>query len=622
MENLSKRQKNFIRLMMGEEGYRSIRYFSERLNVSDKTLKDDLKIIRRTLEKEKIQIVGKTGKGILLDIDAGERRKIAGLLSEDWTQDSSGSVEWRREMILKNLLTYSGVPTSLQKLSEEYYVGKASIVNDLKQIEKWLAGHGLSLSRDTEGTRIEGEEVKIREAIASLINEQSTASQSGSKILPEGICRLNMPTLKGLLEVFPAEEIVFVESLLSSLEREEGIDINDIYYVNILTHILICIKRVRDGNKMNRSGEGPAEIVENRAYKKANQIAGNIHQKFGVKIGDDEITYIYQYLSSLSTMDGAKKERKQSSSLSEKVAMAVTDYMSGVMGVDFFKEETLLEGLLLHIRPMLNRLEYNIQIINPLLDEMKQWYPQMLGICKIACAVAGRQFHLKDIRMDEIANLATYYQTMIVKLSSRMNVLVVCHSGFGTSLLLSEKIKQEFPKIKVLDTISSRKLKDRDLIDIDFIISTVPINAGQMPNLMISALLTEQDILAIKHYIYDLQKDQEAGGADIAFNEIIQKAFITIGRQEGIKKQSELICRAELLPKFYVNLWSGHRPQLYVSINAENSVLVFELCGFSEEAQKTILRELYCLSKDDGRKDRLKAAKSKEEALDILIKRR
>lgn len=612
MKSLSKRQKNFIRMMMQEDCYRSVHYYADKLKVSDKTLKDDLKMIRQVLEEEKIQVIGRTGRGILLDMENRDRIKMTDILGAYGPEDSSGSVEWRRGIILKNLLIHSGKSTSLQKLSEEYYVGKASIVNDLKLIEKWLANFDLKLVRNVEGTRIEGEEINIREAIASLINGEGTAGGLNDDIQPDGICRLNMPTLRGLLEVFSLEEIIFVESLLVSLEEEEGIDINDIYYVNILTHILICIKRVRDGNKMDSLNDDLSETDRNRVYQKADQIARSIWEKYKINIGEEEITYIYQYLSSLSTIEGVKKEIKQKRSIGEKVAMALTDYMSGVMGVNFFKEKTLLEGLMLHIRPMLNRLEYNIQITNPLLEEMQQWYPQMLGICKIACTVVGKRFHLKKIRFDEIANIATYYQTMIVKLSSRINVLVVCHSGFGTSLLLSEKIKQEFPKIRVIDTISSRKLKERELGDTDFIISTVPVNPGNIPNLMISALLTKQDIKAIRNYIYDICKSQETNSAGVKLGEMI--------RESPSDAEREMICKAELISGFYVNLWYQEKSEIYLDMDAETSALTIDVCTSSEEEQQKILHELYCLSMDKRRTERLKSAKTREEALDVLMR--
>ena len=306
---------------MEEDCYRSVHYYVVKLKVSDKTLKDDLKSIRQVLEEEKIQVIGRAGKGILMDTENRDRIKMTDILGAYGPEDSSGSVEWRRGIILKNLLIHSGKSTSLQKLSEKYYVGKASIVNDLKLIEKWLADFNLKLVRDVEGTRIEGEEINIREAIASLINGEGTAGGHSDGIQPDEICRLNMPTLQGLLEVFPLEEIIFVESLLSSLEEEEGIDINDIYYINILTHILICIKRVRDGNKMDSLNDDLLETDRNRVYQKADQIARSIWEKYGINIGEDEITYIYQYLSSLSTIEGVKKEIKQKRSISERVAI-------------------------------------------------------------------------------------------------------------------------------------------------------------------------------------------------------------------------------------------------------------------------------------------------------------
>nr|WP_303009164.1 hypothetical protein [uncultured Anaerostipes sp.] len=120
MKSLSKRQKNFIRMMMQEDCYRSVHYYADKLKVSDKTLKDDLKMIRQVLEEEKIQVIGRTGRGILLDMENRDRIKMTDILGAYGPEDSSGSVEWRRGIILKNLLIHSGKSTSLQKLSEEY----------------------------------------------------------------------------------------------------------------------------------------------------------------------------------------------------------------------------------------------------------------------------------------------------------------------------------------------------------------------------------------------------------------------------------------------------------------------------------------------------------------------
>ena len=46
------------------------------------------------------------------------------------------SVEKRRIEILRDLLLKSDMKTSINKLSEKYFVSKTSIVNDLKYIEE------------------------------------------------------------------------------------------------------------------------------------------------------------------------------------------------------------------------------------------------------------------------------------------------------------------------------------------------------------------------------------------------------------------------------------------------------------------------------------------------------
>ena len=69
------------------------------------------------------------------------------------------------------LLLNSNSSTSINQLSEKYYVSKTSIVNDLKYIEEWLKNYNITLSKTLEGTKIVGKEADIRKAIASLLED-------------------------------------------------------------------------------------------------------------------------------------------------------------------------------------------------------------------------------------------------------------------------------------------------------------------------------------------------------------------------------------------------------------------------------------------------------------------
>ena len=55
MDILTSRQIDFIKLMLEESEYKPIKYFTEKLNVSDKTLKD-LKIIGNYISKFNVKI--------------------------------------------------------------------------------------------------------------------------------------------------------------------------------------------------------------------------------------------------------------------------------------------------------------------------------------------------------------------------------------------------------------------------------------------------------------------------------------------------------------------------------------------------------------------------------------
>ncbi|MCQ4129675.1 helix-turn-helix domain-containing protein [Clostridioides difficile] len=47
---LVSRQIEFLKLILSENKYRPIKYFKDKLNVSDKTLQKDLKMIEKYLE--------------------------------------------------------------------------------------------------------------------------------------------------------------------------------------------------------------------------------------------------------------------------------------------------------------------------------------------------------------------------------------------------------------------------------------------------------------------------------------------------------------------------------------------------------------------------------------------
>lgn len=486
MNDLSKREKDFIRLLFDETEYQPISYYSKKLKVSTKTLQTDLKKIRSFLKKYGIVIHAVSGKGILIDSNAQGNTGLLNDISGPDGAVAEESSQTRREMILKQMLLRTNEMTSIQKLSDMYYIGKTSIANDMKYIEDWLKKYDLGLKKTKEGTCISGSEQDIRKAIAGLALRENTRN--------------------GLLDLFEREDIDFIENLLASVEKKE-LDIGDIYYTNLLTHILICIKRVRENIHIDNEGSGrmiSAYTLER--YQRAKEIAKRINEHYGIQIGEGETYYIYQYLISSGYERDTIKEQvvDAEADISTIFARKLTGRLSEIFGVDFEKDKDMIQGLILHIRPMLNRLEYNISINNPMMEEISRHYPEMVANCRMILEELEQEYHLTPISMDEAVNIAIYYQTMLEKIVMHKRVVVVCHSGYGTSQLLAAKLKNEFAFMDIVDVVSARKVKGIDLSDVDYIISTVPMERDDVPYIVVSSLLSEQDIKMIRNHMMQL----------------------------------------------------------------------------------------------------------------------
>lgn len=503
MNSLNARQIEFINLLLKEKDYKPIKYYGKFLNVSSKTLKKDLEAINEYLSKFKVELDKKHGAGIRIkDV------RNAKLILNDTLQIQGGkseriSINDRRMEIIKHMLIGTHNITSIQKLSDKYYVSKTSIVNDFKYIEEWLSSFKLKLEKTVEGTRVKGSEINIRRAIASLLFEYSKGEKN-EKTIDELATRLDGVTLNALSELFEKDKIIYVNKLLLGLQKKYDCRIDDPYYVNLLTHILISMTRGSKGQLICEK-EQHENLESEKDYKEAVLCINKINKDFKMNLNEAEIYYLYQYFASFGLIKEKNESKDKVLSKLDHTAVIFRDNMTQcieeILQVDITNDKNVMEKLLLHIRPMLNRMQYNIEISNPLINEIKEQYPVLLNICNAAALMVAHKLKQKVIPIDEIGYLAVYYQLGLESCSIRRRVLVVCYSGYGTSQLLSTKLNRYFPNFEIIDSISANRIKGRNLDDIDFVISTVPLDLKTKPYLLVSTFLNENDVKNISDFL-------------------------------------------------------------------------------------------------------------------------
>lgn len=587
MDILTSRQIDFIKLMLEETEYKPIRYFTEKLNVSDKTLQKDLKIIGNYISKFNVKIDAKRGYGILIDSNASSNIEFVNSLNINSKEKNSVSVEQRRVEILKMLLLNSNSSTSINQLSEKYYVSKTSIVNDLRYIEEWLKKYNIKLSKTLAGTRILGKETDIRKSIASLLEDILEQNNEEEKI-PK-ITRIELSTFSALSNIFHLDSIMFIENIIWELEENLNYSISQPYYINLITHILICIKRLKEGNQIE-SKEDKIKSLDNlnkKVYKNVINLIGKIEERYGVSINNEEIYYIYKYIVSSgfgNTLDNNILISENYINSSEEVTNMMIDIMSEFLKINLREDELLQKGLLLHIKPMLNRLNYDIQIKNPLLKEIKERFSEVLGLCMLSIKLMSPYYNITNISIDEVSYIATYFQAAVERSVSSKRVLVVCHSGYGTSQLLSTRLKRAFPQWTIVDIVSVHRLGEIDMTNIDFIVSSVDIDIKDKMYIVVSALLMERDINNIKNVLMNASSEEDSRN----FNNLALEMEGNIFFNGNYNEEIDYILKNVKLEQ--VNLSKSYK--IYINTSYEGNKLITNI----DNKNKTI--SLYILCND------------------------
>ncbi|MDB0440210.1 BglG family transcription antiterminator [Clostridioides difficile] len=507
---LVSRQIEFLKLILNENKYRPIKYFKDKLNVSDKTLQKDLKIIERYLETFNIKIDIKRGYGILIEALAKKNIDLINSLNIQPKTNKSLSVEQRRMEILKYLLLNSSNITSINQLADKYYVSKTSIVNDFKYIETWIKEYNLKLNKTLEGTKIIGKEVDIRKSIAKMMDDLLDENYEQHDI--SELTRLDSATFSALRNLFDIDSIIFVETIITELENNLGYTISQPYYINLITHILICLKRIKEGNQIESQKEREVSVdnLDELVYQNVTTLIGKIENRYRVKITKDEIMYIYIFLVSSGFSSESNSSYNAESDIlgeSEKLSSIMIENMSQFLNINLKNDDLLQKSLASHVRPMLNRLRYDIQIKNPLLGEIQERFSDVLGLCMMTINIMAEHYNLNNISIDEVSYLATYFQAAIERTMSSKRVIVVCHTGYGTSQLLAARLKREFPEWTIVDIIPMHQLNKRNLDDVDFVISTVNLDLKDKLHIVVSVLLMESDINNIKNALVTKPKE-------------------------------------------------------------------------------------------------------------------
>ncbi|HFK1401419.1 MULTISPECIES: BglG family transcription antiterminator [Bacillus] len=529
---MNKRQQEILQFLLSESNeYLLVQELADRIGCSEKTIRNDLKVIEEYVEKHSdALLIRRPGLGVCLEITDYDKSSLFNKLYAVKQDIGYASDEERLLQIAYSLLM-NVKPVTVQELAEQYFVNRATIKKDLDRIETWLEELGLDLVvKQRIGLTVESDERSKRKALAKLSDLIHNRELMNEFIKKQ----------------FLYHEIEFVMTELKALQKRYATFFTDDTLENLLLHTLIMVRRMKLKQPISISKDDLNIVRETKEYGWTLDFLTRLEFVFTVHFTEEEIAYLAIHILGGKFRYQDEWERNKLN-VNNPVLSQVVSHLIGRMSklneIDFGEDPFLLEGLQMHLYTTLNRLQYNLSVSNPMLHEIKRMYPYMFDMLIHELDDMNQSLSLQ-IPEEEAAYLTLHFQAAMERLSDKKvskNVIIVCHMGIGMSQLLRTKIERKFRHVHVLDCIAKSDLEEYLMKNkkVELIISTIDIPQLNIPHFVVSPLLERSEESKLEEFMKKLDELPSNGNKDFVLLNYTTPFLVFL--QQEVEHRYELI---------------------------------------------------------------------------------
>jgi transcriptional antiterminator/mannitol/fructose-specific phosphotransferase system IIA component (Ntr-type) len=512
---LKTRENEILKKLIKSDSPLVIKELARQLEVSPRTIRYDLDNIESWLNENGFKLQRKQGVGIYLKNPA--REKIKDMLDMKIDYKRAYTPKERQQLILKELLKRDE-PVIIKEFEINLDVSEGTIINDLNKVEDWLQQRDLELLRKPNyGIEIRGDEDNWRRAVFDFL-EESSSKEDANSLLTLFKNKNNLSSFissyQELLNLINSSQVKTIKDIIRSVEKELDFSFTDAAFSALVLHIVIALQRILKNKDINMNSRQLLLLKKKKEFEIAGKIVAELENEFELEIPESEIGYITLHLL------GAKFRRKGEVNFNNdklfddrllNLTYQLVEIAGRILNLNLTNDQDLIYGLALHLKPTLNRIKYNLNIENQLVNDIKEKYPRIYRASKIAAGVVQTEIQ-GEISEEEIGFIAMHIGAAVERKNikpaapQKLKTALVCSTGIGTTQILAERIKSEFSNLEIVDSYSYHDIEYNDfkLNEIDFIISTVELPEIELKNVQVNPLLKEEDIENIEEIIIEL----------------------------------------------------------------------------------------------------------------------
>lgn len=474
---------------------------AKRFAVSTRTVRADITALNDILQNYGAQFVHGRGVGYRLQVynqtlfntlQYQESKKLA----------TPRSALERVNYLLVRFLT-SAFSMKLEDLADEWFVSRGTLQNDMAEVRERLARYQLTIeTKPRYGMKLFGSEMSIRACLTDLLF-QLHLSDAENPLLNNNI--LHQP------------QVATFAGLLHPLLAQYTIRLTDEGEQYLIFYCAVALRRIIDGYPLQ-----DFEVDEgDDAVRKASMwLAGELRKAAGKEISAAEEAYLRVNIAARRVQE--VQPTKINADDEEALVDYILGYINSYYNYNLQGDKQLRADLLTHIKTMITRVKYQINIPNPLLTNIKQHYPMAYDVTLAAVSSWGKHTPY-TLSENEIGYLVLHIGVGLerhynIGYQRHPQVMLVCDTGNSTVRMIQAQIARKYPQLVMTRIISLRDYENLDHIEEDFIISNARISEKNKPVVVMSPFPTDyqleqlgKQVLVDRTKPYMLEKFFDAG---------------------------------------------------------------------------------------------------------------
>lgn len=491
MDGFTVRQK-FILSNLIEKGPLPIKGLSQQVDVSERTIMREVSSMNDWLKNYRLHISESGGRLVISgnQKDVDTVCKLFDRIPPLWllTQE-------QRQVLITAQLLLAKEPIKSAYFGCQFNVVEGTIIFYLDKIEGWLRTKNLKLIRRRGyGLEVIGSDWSKRNAFAELLYNYKSISELLAFLYEDN----NDYSLHAFFEVTFGDKLVAdVKSMLKKLYSESNtLKVNDVDNFSTFIHLLLAIERTRGNMPIIL----PEDLIKDTLAMNESSIIKDISDvlyEHGIKLPESELAYLAIHLmEDAYTYPNEKEPKELGFDLEDAVREII--YIAGKrLNMTILCDDQLMSGLRQHINPALYRLTMGLEVRNPIINDIKEYYKDLYEAVDYACRLVFSKYNL-IIPANEVGYVTMHVGAALERQNgseNRLRVLVICPNGISTAKILYGKLKSKFPEIDEVDVCSLREMDDKIKGNYDLILSTVDLSKKSGNDILfISPFLPNKDV--------------------------------------------------------------------------------------------------------------------------------